>query len=130
MKIIKGDLVLKENTIIDDDLKVQGHVRCEGGYWNLTCGDLDCHNLVCHNIDCNKLDCHNLDCNDIDCHNLVCHNLVCYNLVFYTIAIAYTSFKCKSWKARRDNYVIKCLNGEIEIKDKKICDKCGAELEE
>ena len=31
MKIIKGDLVLKENTTIDDDLKVEGNIRCEGG---------------------------------------------------------------------------------------------------
>ena len=34
------------------------------------------------------------------------------------MAIAYNSFKCKSWKARRENYIIKCLDGEIEVKGK------------
>ena len=104
MKIIKGDLVLKENTTINDDLKVEGNIRCEGGNWNLDCGDLNCGDLNCWDLDCG-------------------------NLNFYAIAIAYKSFKCKSWKAKRDNFIIKCLDGEIEIKDeKKFCDKCGVEL--
>ena len=99
MKKIKGDLVLKENTVIKEDVVVEGNVRCVGGRWDLTCGDLKCW----------KLDCENLS--------------------FFSVAIAYKSFKCKSWKARRGNYVIKCLDGEIEIKDdKKYCDKCGQEI--
>ena len=94
MKIIKGNLILKENTTIDEDLRVEGDVVCKGGSWNLTCGNLDCENLI-----------------------------------FSDIAVAYFSFKCKSWKARRDNFIIKCLDGEIEIKeDKKVCDKCGGKL--
>ena len=39
MKIIEGDLILKENTIIEDDVLVHGNVRCEGGNWNLNCED-------------------------------------------------------------------------------------------
>ena len=37
----------------------------------------------------------------------------------YAVAIAYNSFKCKSWKARRDNFIIKCLDGEVEGKELK-----------
>jgi len=115
MKTIKGDLILKENTTIVDDLTVEGNIICEGGLWNLTCKDLICWNL---------------NCKALICWNLICWGLDCKDLNFYAVAVAYKSFKCKSWKARRDNYIIKCLDGEIEIKDKKVCDKCGAELKE
>jgi len=124
MKTIKGDLILKENTIIDGDLKVEGDIRCEGRNWDLKCWNLDCRNLDCGNLNCLNLNCENLNCWDLDCGNLNC-----LNLNFHAIAIAYKSFKCKSWKTKRKNYVIKCLDGKIEIKDeKKYCDKCGAEL--
>ena len=106
MRIIKGDLVLTEDTIINDDIKVEGNVRCEGGLWNLNCWNLNCWNLTCR-------------------------DLTCKDLSFWGVAISYYSFKCKSWNAKRDNYVIKCLDGEIEIKDeKKFCDKCGQEIKE
>ena len=152
MKTIKGDLILKENTIIDDDLKVEGNIICEGGLWNLTCKDLTCWDLNCWDLKCRDLKCRNLTCWDLKCRNLTCWdlkcrrdltclnldcrdldcgNLKCWDLSFYAVAVAYKSFKCESWKARRDNYIIKCLDGEIEIKDKKkVCDKCGAELKE
>jgi hypothetical protein len=106
MKIIKGDLILKEDTTIEEDLIVEGNIRCEGGLFNLDCGDLNCVNLNCGDLNCGDLD-------------------------FYSFAIAYNSFKCKSWKARRDNFIIKCLDREIEIKkDKVICDKCGQEIKQ
>jgi len=144
MKIIKGDLILKENTTINNDLKVEGNIRCEGGIWNLdcrdlncwdldcgdlTCLDLNCRNLTCLDLNCKDLTCWDLTCRNLNCKDLTCWDLDCWNLDFYAVAIAYTSFKCKSWKAGRDNYIIKCLDGSIEIKDKKrYCDKCGEEL--
>jgi len=45
MKIIKGDLVLKENTTIDDDLKVEGNIRCEGGLWNIDAMNINAKNI-------------------------------------------------------------------------------------
>jgi hypothetical protein len=170
MKTIRGDLVLKENFYLEDDLTVEGNIRCEGRYWdlkvngnidckNIDCKNIDCKNIDCKNIDCLNIDCWNIDCKNIDCKNIDCKNIDCWNidcknidclnidcknidclnidcgdincgdLNFYAFAIAYKSFKCKSWKARRDNYVIKCLDGKIEIKDdKKYCDKCRAEI--
>jgi len=118
MRIIKGDLVLTEDTTIDDDLIVEGNIRCEGGLWNL-----ECRNLDSFNVDCCDLTCRNLDCRNLDCWVLNCNNLS-----FFAIAIAYFSFKCKSWEAHRDNYIIKCLDGEIEIKKSKFCNKCGQEI--
>jgi hypothetical protein len=134
MKIIKGDLVLTENTTINDDVMVEGNVRCQGGVWDLTCWDLNCRNLNCEDLTCWDLNCKNLNCKNLNCCNLTCwdlncKNLNCEDLTFYAVAIAHSSFKCKSWKARRDKFVIKCLDGEIEIKpDKKFCDKCGQEV--
>jgi len=149
MKVIEGNLVLKEDTTFNEDLKVEGDVRCEGGHWdlncrnldcwnltcrdlncwNLTCRDLNCWNLNCRNLDCRNLNCWDLNCENLDCWDLNCENLDCWDLNFYAAAIAYNSFKCKSWKAGREKYIIKCLDGEIEIKDKKkICDKCGQEI--
>ena len=60
MKTIKGDLILKENTRIGDDLTVEGNIICEGGLWNLKCRDLDCWNLTCKDLDCWDLKCRDL----------------------------------------------------------------------
>ena len=60
MKTIKGDLILKENTIIDDDLTVKGNIICEGGLWNLKCSNLKCWDLKCRDLDCWDLKCRDL----------------------------------------------------------------------
>ena len=124
MKEIKGDLVLKKDTRFDENIEVEGDIICEGGLWNLDCRNLDCWDLNCNNLNCNdlkcwNLTCWNLNCNDLDCRDLTCWDLNCRDLNFWAIAIAYNSFKCKSWKARRKNYIIKCLDGEMEIEEEK-----------
>ena len=147
MKTIKGDLILKKDTTFNEDLKVEGDIKGDFSLIvkgdlncsNLNCWDLNCRNLNCSNLNCSNLNCLNLDCLDLDCLDLNCWNLDCWNLKcrdlnclnlncrdltcrnldFYAVAIAYNSFKCKSWKARRTNHIIKCLDGDIEItKDK------------
>ncbi len=55
------------------------------------------------------LDCENLNCRDLKIYE----NLNCKDLSFYATAITYNSFKCRTWKAGRENYIIKCLDGEI-----------------
>ena len=105
MKIIKGNLIMKEDMTFDEDLKVEGSIFGENG---------NRYNLAVKG--------------DLNCLDLDCRDLNCLDLKFYAVAIAYNSFKCKFWEARRENYIINCLDGEIEIKDKKYCDKCGQEL--
>ena len=91
--IHKGDLILKKDTTFEEDLVVEGDIK---GYYNLRVqGNLNCMNLNCMDLDCRNLDCMNLN--------------------FYAVAIAYNSLKCRSWEARRDNHIIKCLDGEIEV---------------
>jgi len=110
MKRIKGDLILTEDTTFVEDLKVEGNISGKDGFkYKLTVkGDLNCFDLHCFDLNCFDLDCGNLDCLDLHCRNLN----------FYAVAIAYNSFKCKSWKANRKNYIIKCLYGEIKITEK------------
>jgi hypothetical protein len=112
MKTIKGDLIMTEDMTFDEDLKVEGDIYGkDGDRFNLTVrGDLNCRNL-----DCRDLNCWDLDCRNLDCRNLNCRDLNCWDLDFYAVAIAYNSFKCESWKAKRENYVIKCLDGKIEV---------------
>ena len=123
MKTIKGNLILEKDTIFDDNLTVKGNIMGKDGKrfnltvkGNLDCRNLDCGDLDCNNLNCGDLDCWDLNCNNLNCWDLNCNNLNCLNLNFYAIAIAHKSFKCKSWKAKRNNYIIKCLDGEIEIK--------------
>ncbi len=91
--------------------------------WDLKCNDLECNNLKCRNLKCWDLKCNDLECNDLECNNLKCNDLECYNLEcsnlsYYAFAIAYSSFRCKTAKARRENGFHKCLDSEIEyIKD-------------
>jgi hypothetical protein len=123
MKIIKGDLIMTEDMTFDEDLMVKGNIFGKNGVrYNL---------IVNGNLNCRNLTCWNLNCRNLTCWNLNCRNLNCWDLEFYAVAIAYHSFKCKSWKTDRENFIIKCLDGEIEIKDeKRYCDKCGAELKD
>ena len=134
MKIIKGNLILKEDTTFNEDLKVEGNIFCEGGRFdlkvegNIDCVNIDCFNINCRNIDCWNINCRNIDCGNINCGNIDCRNIDCGNIDFNAVAIAYYSFKCKSATSRRYNFILKCLDGEIEYKDKTICDKCGQEI--
>ena len=130
MKIIEGDLIMTEDMTFDDDLKVNGNIYGKDGIkYDLNCGNLNCLNLNCENLTCLDLNCENLNCWDLNCWDLTCFdltcrdlncgNLNCWDLTFYAVAIAYKSFKCKTWKARRQNYIIKCLDGEIKGEQKK-----------
>ena len=81
MKTIKGNLILKKDTVIKTDLKVEGNIVCEGGRWNLTVeGNIDCGNINCWNIDCWTINCLNIDCGNINCLNIDCWTINCLNI--------------------------------------------------
>jgi hypothetical protein len=166
VKVIEGDLVLKENTTFNEDLIVKGNIRCEGGLWNINAQNINALDINARNINARNINAQNINALDINARNINARNINARNInaldidardidardinagdinaedinvwninaldiIFYAFAIAYKSFKCKSWKSRRDNYIIKCLDSEIEIKDeKKFCDKCGQELKD
>ncbi len=102
--------------VIEDDVTININLdlKCR----DLKCNDLECNDLECNNLKCRNLECNDLECNDLECWDLVCHYLECSNLSYYAFAIAYSSFRCKTVKARRENGFHKCLDSEIEyIKD-------------
>ena len=112
---------MEKDMTFNKDLKVEGNISGKDGerfnlkvHGDLNCRDLNCEDLNCDDLNCEDLNCENLDCLNLNCENLDCFNLNCRDLTFYAVAIAYKSFKCKTWKARRENHVIKCLDGKIE----------------
>jgi len=71
MKTIKGNLILKEDTTFNEDLKVEGNIS---GYYNLkVIGDINCRDINCGNIDCWDIDCRDIDCRDI----IFCNKIKC-----------------------------------------------------
>ena len=96
MKTFNENQNWKENEEITDNIKIYGN--------------LDCMDLHCNNLNCWNLNCWNLNCKDLHCNNLNCKNLS-----FYAIAFAYSSIKCESMKARRENARCFVLGGNIEI---------------
>ena len=126
MITIKGNLILEKDTTYEDSLKVEGCILGKDGErfnltikGNLNCLDLTCRNLTCWDLTCWDLTCEDLTCRDLNCGNFTCWNLTCGDLNFYAFAITYSSFECKTWKARRDNYFIKSLDGKIIGEEKK-----------
>jgi len=133
MKIIHGDLIMKEDLTFHEDLRVEGNIFGKDGErfdlnvkGNLNCGNLNCGNLYCWDLECRNLDCGDLNCLNLDCWNVSCRNLDCWNLncgnlscrncSYHAVAFAYNNIRCKSITGRRENckepFV---LDGKIEI---------------
>jgi len=57
MKEIKGDLILKENYSIDDNLIVHGNIICEGGFWNIKAKDINYYAVAfaCNSFNCKSI---------------------------------------------------------------------------
>ena len=101
MKIIKGNLILKENTIFNEDLKVEGNIICEGGLWNIEAGNIKAGNIKARNIEAGNIEAGNIKAWDIE---------------YWAVCYARMSFKCKSVKGRRKKSKHFCLDKEIELK--------------
>ena len=95
MKEFNGDLILEKDTEFSESIIVYGNIRGKDNKrFNLKVkGNLNCLDLNCWDLDC-------------------------WDLSFYAIAIAYNSFKCKSFKAIRENHIIKCLDGKVIVNGK------------
>ena len=108
MKIIEGDLILKENTVFKEDIKVNGNILCEGGPWNINALDINALDIDAWDINALDINARNINAWDINAWDIDA-----LDISFCAVAIAYKTFKCKTWKAGRDNFVIKCLDSEI-----------------
>jgi hypothetical protein len=150
MKIIKGNLVLKEDTKFDEGLIVEGNIICESGRWDLivegninarriNAGNINVWNINARrinagNIDAGNIDAENINAEDIDAGDISAGNIDAENISYYAVCFAYKDIKCKSIKGWRGNSRHFCLDGEIKIKKdepkKRFCECCGSEINE
>ena len=83
---INGDLILKEDTVIEENLIVNGDIRCEGGRWNLTVRgdidalDIDALDIVARDIDALDIAAWNIAAWDIDARNIDAQMVLCERL--------------------------------------------------
>jgi hypothetical protein len=78
-KIIKGDLILKKDTIFKTGIKVEGNIR---GHYNLkVAGNIDAWNIDAKNIDAWNIDAKNIVAGNIDAKNIDAWNIDAWNIV-------------------------------------------------
>lgn len=88
MKTIHGNLVLKEDTRFEEDLKVEGDIVCEDdGRFSLTvAGDIDAFDIIVGNIIAGDIDAFDIDAlninavvinaGDIDAKYIICEKRI------------------------------------------------------
>lgn len=83
-KIIKGDLVLTEDTTFIESIKVEGNIRGkDGNRYNLKVrGDIEAYDIDAGNIDAWNIDAGNIDAGNIIAWNIVARNIAAWNIIF------------------------------------------------
>jgi len=87
-KIIKGDLILKKDTVFKTSIQVEGEIK---GWFNLkVAGNIDARNIDARNIDARNIDAENIDAENIvawniDARNIVAGNIDAENIVAWNI---------------------------------------------
>jgi hypothetical protein len=119
--------------IIDSVLEYEGNIRftfdnaiVEGDInardikaLNITARDINAWNINARNITARDINAWNINARNITARNINAWDINAVNINFYAACIAYESITCESYKGRRENYIIKALDGDIVIKDKK-----------
>jgi hypothetical protein len=87
MKVIKGDLTLTKDTVFEESIKVEGHIkgkdnerfnlRVAGNInaWDIDAGDIDAVNINAGNINARDIDAVNIDAGDIDAGDIDAVNI-------------------------------------------------------
>jgi len=75
MKIIKGDLILTEDTTFTESIKVEGNIK---GYYNLkVAGNINAWDINAGNINAWDINAGNIDAGNIDARNINAWDIVC-----------------------------------------------------
>lgn len=73
MKIIKGNLELKEDTTFEESITVEGNITCPNGRKNLkVAGNIDARDIDARDIDAWDIDAWNIDAWNIDARDIIC----------------------------------------------------------
>ena len=87
-----GDLILDCSVRFDFSVRIKR---------NITAGDITAGNI---------------DAGDITALDIDAGNIDAGNISFFAFCIAYSSIKCKSWIARRENHITpQCIDGELIV---------------
>lgn len=86
VKVIEGNLVLKENTVFWEDIKVNGDIVCEGGLWNIEAWDIQAGDIQAKDIEAG-----NIKAWDIDARKIKAGKIKAVNIKAWDINIGDTS---------------------------------------
>ncbi len=107
--IYEGDLILEEDFKTEKNLIVKGNILGKNEErWNINA--------------------RNINARDINAWDINAWDINAGDISYYAVCFAYNSIKCKSIQGRRDNSKHFVLDGKIEIKEEKACEKCGRKL--
>lgn len=104
------------------DLKIEANIEAR----NINAYNIDAHNIYAsviyadsiyaHNIYAYYINAGDIDAGDIDAGNISAWNINADNISFHAYCIAFNTLTCKSYKGRRNNHIIKCLDSQIKTK--------------
>ena len=127
MKIIKGDLILKKNTVFNESINVEGdiegdfdltvrgdinaeHIKaCNIKAWDIKADDIYALNIKAWDIDAGDINAKNIKALDI-----YAFNIKAWDINYYAVCFAHNNITCKSIKGRRENSKHFCLDGKIK----------------
>jgi len=142
MKIIKGDLILKKNTVFNESINVEGdiegdfdltvrgdinaeHIKaCNIKAWDIKADDIYALNIKAWDIDAGDINAKNIKAWDIKAEDInaknikaldiYAFNIKAWDINYYAVCFAHNNITCKSIKGRRENSKHFCLDGKIK----------------
>ncbi|MBI4181989.1 MAG: hypothetical protein HY520_03410 [Candidatus Aenigmarchaeota archaeon] len=128
MKIIKGDLVLEEDTRFTERIAVEGSILGKDGKRfsltvdgditarDITAGDITTWNITAGNISAWNISAWNITVRDITARDITSQgHISSRNISYYAFCVAYSGIACHSIAGRRKNSFHKALDGEVRI---------------
>lgn len=102
--IVDGALKYGGDIMITFDCVVNGTIRA----WD----------VLCKNIKAEDINALNIRAGNINAWNISALDIKAGDISYHGFCIAYSSIRCTSHTGRRDNHIIKALDGEIIIEEK------------
>ena len=115
-----GVLTLDESVTFDCSITLSASLKIAG---DISARDISARNISAGDISAGDIRAWDISAGNIRAGDIRAWDISAGNISVWAFAIAYFSFKCKSLVARRENHVLKCLDGEIEyVKDEPKCE--------
>ena len=121
-EIKDGVWFVLESVTIEASIKISARIEIVG---DIDARNIDARNIRALNINALNINAWNINALDINARNIIAQNINASDIIaqninasdinFYAVCVAYVSFKCKSWKAQRDNGKAICMDSEIVI---------------